>query len=150
MELESYELEKRKDGQLYVFNSDGPKGKILKAVRFQHRPELGREVFNLAFGDYDEHTDRLDDSIVSDNGDRERILYAVANAAIDFFKKRPLGIILIRGTTKSRVRLYQIKIAIFWTEIKTHYEVLGYYQDRWAPFEKGVNYEEFLVFKKNE
>ena len=150
MELESYEMRKKKDGLEYVFYSEGPKGRIAKAVRFQHRPELGREVYNLAFGDYDEHTDRLDDKIVSDNGDRERILYTIANAAIDFFKKRPLGIIMVRGTTKSRVRLYQIKIAFFWTEIRAHYEVLGKYQGKWTPFEKGVNYEEFVVFKKNE
>jgi hypothetical protein len=150
MESESYELKRSEDHLQYKFNSEGPKGRIVKAVRFQHRPELGREVYNLAFGDYDEHTDRLDDRIVSDNGDRERILYTIAKAAIDFFKERPFGIIMIIGTTKSRVRLYQIKISIFWAEIKTHYEVLGKYQGRWAPFEKGINYEEFVVFKKNE
>ena len=147
MELESYELKRSKDGLQYKFASEGPKGRIVKAVRFQHRPELGREVYNLAFGDYDEYTDLLDDKIVSDNGDRERILYAIANAVIDFFKLRPLGFIMIMGTTKSRVRLYQIKIALFWTEIRAHYEVLGKYQGKWAPFEKGVNYEEFVVFK---
>ena len=71
MEWESYEL-KRSEGRLqYKFYSEGPQGRIVKAVRFQHRPELGREVYNLAFGDYDERTDRLDDRIVSDNGDRE-------------------------------------------------------------------------------
>jgi hypothetical protein len=150
MEWESYELKRTKDSLQYKFDSEGPKGRITKAVRFQHIPELGREVYNLAFGDYDEATDRIDDKIVSHNGDRERILYTIADAVIDFFKQRPLGIILIRGTSKPRVRLYQIKIANFWTEIKTHYDVLGNYQGRWVPFEKGVNYEEFVVFKKNQ
>ncbi len=56
----------------------GLKAELQKPCGFSTRSELGREVYNLAFGDYDEHTDRLDDKIVSDNGDRERILYTIA------------------------------------------------------------------------
>jgi hypothetical protein len=149
MEWDSYELKRTGDKLQYRFDSEGPKGRIAKSVRFQYKPELGREVYNLAFGDYDERTDSIDDKIVSDNGDRERILYTIASAVIDFFKERPWGYIMIRGATRSRIRLYQIKINLFLSQIEVHYEVLGYYQGRWVPFEKGLNYEAFLVFKKN-
>jgi len=39
-------------------------------------------------------------------------------------------------------------IALTWSEIKERYEVWGKRANKWSPFEKGVNYEEFLVFRK--
>lgn len=136
------------DGLGYEFYSEGPKGRIRKAINFGPRPEVGKNVFNLAFGDYDESANRMDDRIISNNGDREIVLHTVADAVVDFLERRPLAIIQIKGSTSSRVRLYQIGIAVYWPDIKRRYEVLGKRNDEWAPFQKNVNYEEFLVFKK--
>lgn len=148
MEWERYELDKSRDGMTYGFYSEGPKGRIRKAARVTRVPELGHNVYNLAFGDYDERSEKIDDRIVSNNGDREVILQTIADVVVDFLEQYPLAILLIRGSTPSRIRLYQIGIAIFWAAIKRHYEILGKYQGRWAPFEKGINYEEFVIFKK--
>jgi hypothetical protein len=148
MEWERYDLVESSDGLGYAFYSEGPNGRFRKAIRFRRVPVLGRNVYNLAFGDYDPTTDRIDDKIVSNNGDREIVLHTVADAVVDFLKKRPLAIILIRGSSKSRIRLYQIGISFFWPAIKERYEVLGKCNEIWRPFEKGTNYEEFLVFKK--
>jgi hypothetical protein len=65
MEWGSYELEKSKDGLKYGFFSNGPRGRIRKEVRFQLQPAFGQNVYNLAFGDFDEGTNRINDKIVS-------------------------------------------------------------------------------------
>jgi hypothetical protein len=149
MEWESYELEKNKDGLKYGFYSNGPRGTIRKEVRFQSRPELGRNVYNLAFGDYDERTDSINDKIVSNNGDRATVLHAVADIVMDFLERRPFAIILVRGTTKSRVRLYQMGITIFLTELKKRYEVLGKHEGSWALFKKVLTMKSLSYLKKS-
>ncbi len=148
MEWESYELEKSLDGLAYEFYSNGPKGRLRKEIWFQHVPELGRNVYNLAFGDHDPSTNRIDDKVVSNNGDRELVLHTVADALVDFLEKRPFAFVLIRGSSMSRIRLYQIGIAYFWHAINDRYEVLGKNNELWQPFKRGISYEEFVVFKK--
>jgi hypothetical protein len=147
MELERYDIVEGKDGQTFDFYSNGPKGRIRKAVKFQHRPELGSNVYNLSLGDYEEGTNMIDDSVVSNNGDPREILVSVGFAVDKFVNSHPRAIILIKGSTASRTRLYQMGIASAWLEIKERCEVWGRRADEWSPFEKGINYEEFLVFK---
>jgi hypothetical protein len=148
MEWESYELEKSKDDSGYEFYSEGPKGRLRKAIRFRRIQNLGANVYNLAFGDYDAVTDIIDDKVVSNNGDREVVLHTVADAVVDFLAQKPLAFVLIKGSSMSRIRLYQIVISLYWPEIKERYEVLGKSREIWQRFEKGINYDEFVVFKK--
>jgi hypothetical protein len=148
MEWERYDIEEGGDGLTYDFYSDGPKGRIRKAIKFQHWPEMGHNVYNLSFGDYDEATDRILDNTVSNNGDYRAILRSVADSVEKFVNSHPQAIILIKGLTASRSRLYQMGIAFAWSEITNRYEVWGRQANEWSPFEKGINYEEFLVFSK--
>ena len=80
--------------------------------------------------------------------DRERIFITIAKAVTEFMKSHPNGIIWVRGSTASRVRLYQMAISAFWPLINRQYEIQGRRGKRWLPFERGVNYEEFLLFRK--
>jgi hypothetical protein len=58
----------------YEFFSDGPKGPIKKVVRFTvHRSKKHTAFYNLAFGDWNETEQRVDDFIVTDNDDTERV-----------------------------------------------------------------------------
>jgi len=148
MEWERYDIEEGGDGQTYYFNSDGPNGIIRKTVRFQHWPKFGQNVFNLFLGDYEESMDRANDSIVSNNRDYKVILNSVAWCIDKFVNSHPQAIFLIRGSTASRSRFYQMGISSRWLEIKERYDIWGRQANKWSPFEKGVNYEEFLVFKK--
>ncbi|MCU0440570.1 MAG: hypothetical protein MUC49_21965 [Raineya sp.] len=51
--------------KIYEFISEGPKGKIKKIVQFT---ETGTDdVYNLAFGDYNEETKSIDDLAVTNN-----------------------------------------------------------------------------------
>jgi len=148
MDREIYDIEKGKEGFEYWFYSEGPKGKILKSVQFQHMPEYGRNFFNLAFGDFDKSTDRINDQVVSNNGDHVKVLYTVADIVHDFVNFWPDAIIQIEGSTPSRTRLYQMGMSSFWLEISKEFEILGEIDGDWLPFKKGVSYKRFLIFKK--
>ncbi|HEY8970362.1 MAG TPA: hypothetical protein VIM64_14760, partial [Puia sp.] len=91
----------------YDFISEGPRGNIAKAVFYGHIKE---GIFNLAFGDWNPELDKIDDSIRSNNGDRDKILATVAATAIDFTNKFPNAVIYTEGSTPARTRLYQIAI----------------------------------------
>ena len=148
MEWERYDIEEGRDGLSYEFCSEGPKGWIRKTVKFQHRPEVGPNVYNLVLSDFEERTDLADDSAVSNNGDYKKVLLSVAEIAEKFLNLHPRAIISIRGLTASRSRLFQMGISSAWLEISERYDIWGRQANKWSSFEKGVNYEEFLVFKK--
>jgi hypothetical protein len=148
MEQERYDIGRNEDDFTYWFYSEGPKGRIRKRVQFQHRPELGKNAFNLSFGDWDESTGRLNDRAISNNGDHLKVLHTVAEGVREFINLWPDAIIWVKGSTISRTRLYQMGIASFWKEISQEFEIWGKLGEEWEPFRKGVNYGEFLLFKK--
>jgi hypothetical protein len=148
MELETYSIIKDTENFVFEFCSEGPRGTIKKVVKFRHVRKLGDNVFSLAFGDQQEFTGRINDVAISNNNDQIKVLNTVATTVIDFIEKRPNAIILIQGSTLSRTRLYQMRISFHWSKISQYYEVYGEHGKEWLPFQKGVNYERFLVFKK--
>lgn len=63
----------------YEFISEGVHGKIVKTVQYT---DTGTEnVFNLAFGDFDEKTKQINDFAVTNNGDSLKVLATVAPLA---------------------------------------------------------------------
>ena len=58
------------DPHLYLFLSEGPRGKITKAVIYS---QMEANLFNLGFGDRNEERRELDDSSRSNNDDRDKI-----------------------------------------------------------------------------
>ena len=150
MEREVYKVERGEEDFVYWFYSEGLRGSIRKIVRFQPTPEFGRNVFNLSFGDWNSITREIDDQVVSNNGDQLKVLKTVAKAVVDFVNFWPDAIIRVKGSTPSRTRLYQMGMASFWLEINMGFEIWGEVGNDWFPFEKGVNYNRFLIFKKIE
>lgn len=148
MELERYALYKDPDNFEYEFYSEGPEGRIRKIVRFQYLKDLGHQTFNLAFGDWNEATQSLDDQATSNNNDRTKVLATVANAFIDFIEFHPNAIVLAQGSSITRTRLYQMEISANWLTISINFEVYGNLNGDWQPFKKGINYKAFLIFKK--
>ena len=148
MDWEVYELKKTKNGLRYSFYSEGPRGRIGKVIEFQWMRGLGGSTFNLAFGDFDGDTDQLDDRSVSDNHDRLKVLHTVAAVVIDFLRDHTRSIILIKPSTIARARLYQMMISSIWATIEQQYEILGKHEGYWFSFRKGLNYSEFIVYKK--
>jgi len=128
----------------YSFISVGRRGLILKVVRFD---EIESDIFNLGFGDFDFERQTLSDSIVSDNGDIEKILATVVLILNDFLQNNPKFSVFIVGSTLSRTRLYQIAINRYYEDFKVYFEIFGFKNSDFEIFQKNVNYESFLVRK---
>ncbi|HWB92105.1 MAG TPA: hypothetical protein VG605_09640 [Puia sp.] len=111
MYIEQYTLVKNPSGNFYSFESIGPKGRIKKMVQYHRIQGYPPHVFNLSFGDWDEAENRIDDEIVTDNHDRDKILATVAATVILFTSDFPYAVIYIEGSTPARTRLYQMGIA---------------------------------------
>ena len=87
MKIEKYPLKAESSFTVFEFISEGPKGLIRKIIQFQETNQLN--VYNLAFGDKNSETGEVDDLVVSDNGDSEKVLATVVAAVYAFFDKYP-------------------------------------------------------------
>jgi hypothetical protein len=132
----------------FEFESDGPNGKIKKVVRYSPQNANGVTYFNLGFGDWNGNTGKIDDSAISNNHDRDRILATVAATVLDFTAHFPDVMVYAKGSTPARTRLYQMGISGNWNEIEPLLIVYGFLNNEWHPFEKNVNYEAFLAVRK--
>ncbi|MCF2500535.1 DUF6934 family protein [Dyadobacter chenhuakuii] len=128
----------------FSFISLGKRGRIKKVVQFRL---IENNVYNLGFGDYSEEFDTLDDQVVTDNGDMEKVLATVIAVMEHFLKRNPEVRIFLTGSTPSRTRLYQIIISSHYDDLALHFEIYGFQQEQWLPFLKNVNYESFLILK---
>jgi hypothetical protein len=145
MRQEQYTFASENQSRYYEFYSMGPKGRIKKVVKFIRFKQLKTESYNLVFGDWNEAENRIDDLVNTNNGDRDKVLATVAATIIDFMKKHPTVNLFVTGSTPSRNRLYQIGIANMLEEISLLYNIRGFFDGEWRPFQKGVNYIAFLL-----
>jgi len=147
MKLPKYPLASSDSLMTFEFVSEGMKGLIHKLVRYQ--PTNLKDIYNLAFGDKDHTTGNIDDTVISNNGDSEKVLATVVATVYAFTDKYPNVWIYATGSTKSRTRLYRMGITKFISEVNEDFEVLGELNDEWETFKKDVEYEGFLVRRKN-
>ncbi|MEI6596104.1 MAG: hypothetical protein WCO28_11120 [Bacteroidota bacterium] len=87
MKLPRYQLRAEKSFMVFEFISEGPKGQIPKLVKFKETNLKG--LFNLAFGDKDEHTGEINDKTISNNSDSEKVLANVVATLYAFTDKHP-------------------------------------------------------------
>jgi hypothetical protein len=90
----------------------------------------------------------LDDMVITNNADGQKVLQTVAAAILDFFYKHPDTWIQAIGNTPARNRLYQMAINKYWDYIVPQFLVFGMAESEWVLFRKGVNYEAFLIKPK--
>lgn len=141
MKLPKYPLASSDKLMTFEFTSEGQKGLIQKLVRFQETNV--KNVYNLAFGDKDLTTGDIDDKVISNNGDSEKVLATVAATLYAFTDKYPNAWIYATGSTKSRTRLYRMGITKFLSEVTEDFEVLGEKDEDWFPFKKMLNMTDF-------
>ena len=146
MQKEKYELSSDPDVTIFRFVSKGPKGEIPKLIMYQKTTI--NNVYNLAFGDWNVETSEIDDKAISNNNDSEKILATVASTVLSFTYKYPKSMVLVKGSTESRTRLYRIGISNNFEEINQNFDILGYREETWQPFNKNTDYEAFLVERK--
>jgi hypothetical protein len=142
MNLDRYSVLSDSRHEVYEFLSEGPNGTIKKVVYYQ---EIEINVFNLAFGDWDETEQRINDEARTNNNDRDKVLATIASTGIDFIKYHPKAVLFAKGSTPARTRLYQIGIADNLEDIDQLFEIEGFCKGNWEPFEPGKNYQAFIL-----
>lgn len=146
MTKDSYHIEISPHFVAYDFVSEGPRGKILKGIRYTQTDFAN--VWNLGFGDIDLKTGEINDTIVSDNGDSEKVLATVARSCVEFSKHFPEAMIFAIGSTSARTRLYQMGVSRQYDEISELFWIWGLLNEEWEEFEKNKNYQALLVKRK--
>jgi hypothetical protein len=129
----------------YEFDSIGDKGVIKKVARFT---KIGTNMYDFGFGDLDESTGEISDTVVSNNGDGDKVLRTTARIIYDFTGFYTGATVFIQGSTPARTRKYQMGINKYWDEINPYFEILGHVNGKWVPYKKGINYEAFLGRRK--
>ena len=147
MKLPKYPLASGDNLKTFEFTSEGTKGQIPKLVQFTGTNL--KDVYNLAFGDKDHSTGKIDDTVISNNGDSEKVLATVIAAVLAFTDKNPEAYVYATGSTKTRTRLYRMGVSKYLTEVKNDFEIYGETEDGWEEFRNGINYEGFLAKRKN-
>jgi hypothetical protein len=146
MRDQRYKIEVTSTFMSYEFTSEGPKGNIVKMIKYT---ETGyQNVYNLGFGDKIKDEDDFDDAVITDNKDSVRILATVAATVFLFTEKYPNAFVVATGSTQSRTRLYRIGISNHLEEIEQDFVILGYENNVWERFVKDQNYSAFLIKRK--
>jgi hypothetical protein len=145
MYLDRYSYQTNESFLDYEFVSEGPKGKNKKVVRFT---AISNNVYNLGFGDLNEETGEISDTIVTNNNDSRKVLATVVATVHDFTQLHPKAWVIAKGNTQSRTRLYRIGITNYLREISKEFELYGLKDNQWQRFEKRKDYEAFLVKRK--
>lgn len=153
MQIEAYNCQPVEMPDLedtYGFTSQGPKGPIEKRVHFQKINEYigGSPVVNLAFGDLDEENKKINDSSISNNGDKDKILATVAYTAIDYINKKGKFPIIVKGSSPARTRLYQMALNAYRKDVEPLFTIFGLIGTEWELFASGKNYKMFLFFRR--
>ena len=148
MDLERYEYLTIRTYKEYEFYSEGPKGRIRKAVRFRLMPAKGGLCYNLNFGDWNEETESVNHYSVTNNGDAEKVLATVAAIVLNFMTIFPEAWVYAEGSSMARTRRYQMGINKLWHEIEKIADVYGATGNAWEPFQKNITYYAFLITRK--
>ena len=147
VDTDVYKLSTKNDFYGFEFVSQGTQGDIQKIIVFSETPV--ENLYNLGFGDKDPITGKVDDLVVSNNGDTDKVLATVANAVFLFTEKNPGFIVFAEGSTPARTRLYRMGIQRYWEDITSFFEVWGFFQNDWEIFIPNRAYQSFLVRRKN-
>lgn len=149
MKYPKYEYSADEELYYFEFTSVGIKGEIKKIIEYSKMNVSN--VYNLAFGDYDENTDSINDKVITNNGDSQKVLATVASSVYAFTAKYQDSWIFATGSNEARTRLYRMGITNNLIEIRQDFYVYGMKMDEtFEEFIVGEDYLGFLVTRKNK
>lgn len=122
-------------------------------------------LYNIGFGVWNPKKNDIDDKVTIKNGDTDLILATVGLQALDFLKQNPNTNItatgsVLPGELALRTRKYQMGINTYYDELVAFCNIYGFkankvngiiigdwpdWDGEWVPFEKGTNYDAFLL-----
>jgi hypothetical protein len=146
MEQPSYPFKKYNRELLFEFESVSDTKTIRKIIAYELVDEK-EKIFNLSLVDKNEEG-TVSDMVVSNNNDMEKVLSTVIQTLPAFFTEFQGSKIFFSGSTPARTRLYRIVIAKYYHEFERDYSIFGFLNQEAERFEKGKNYEAFLIVKK--
>lgn len=123
MNHDKYQLEADRKLLIFEFTSIGPEGRVKKIVQYSETNL--KEFYNLGFGDKDHTTGEINDTVITNNGDSQKVLATVASTVYAFTDKYPNAWIYIQGSTKVRTRLYRMGITNNLHEIRKDFNLYG-------------------------
>jgi hypothetical protein len=147
MKDEVYELRYPDDLRTFDFVSVGKNGRIPKRIAF--KPTETENAYNLSFGDVTE-TNGIDDTSVSNNGDRNKILATIVLAVDRYTERYPGRTIYFIASTDARTRLYRMVIGLHWEELSAKYFIFADAdsEDEWVLFQKDMEITAFSIVRK--
>ena len=143
MDIDRYEnIEISADHKTYSFVSKGPKGDLIKIVRFINLQNLPG-AYNLALGTI--RGDAVDYTETTYNGDRNQVLATIFHIAVTFSRVYPNQKIFIMGRNEATTRLYRGAINHLYAEIESEFFTYG---GHYAENENAYKFEEFIRNKQ--
>ena len=147
MNYPRYEYSAENELNIFEFDSIGNKGKITKIVQYTEMSIKG--YYNLGFGDLDIETREINDEIITNNGDGQKVLATVVSTMYSFTGNNPEAYIYATGSSESRTRLYRMGITNNLEELKKDFYVFGLRNEEvFELFIVGEDYLGFLVTRK--
>jgi hypothetical protein len=149
MKYPRYEYKTEDELHFFEFISIGTKGSVKKIVEYS---KLSVEnIYNLAFGDYDEENDCINDKTITNNGDSKKVLATVVSTIYAFTGKYPEIWVFATGSTEVRTRLYRMGITNNLEEIQEDFYIYGMKIDEtFEEFIVGEDYLGFLITRKHK
>lgn len=117
---EAYPYDEIEEDTLFVFQSEGPQGTVLKIIVFDFQ---GNDTWNLGFGDW--NNGDVNDSVLTNNHDVMRVIRTVANVALEFFSRHPKCTIKIDPVDEKRKKLYNLVFQRHYKEIEPTFDLIG-------------------------
>lgn len=90
-------------------------------------------------------TGDIDDHVVSNNGDSEKVLATVVASVYAFANEHPDAWVYATGSTKARTRLYRMGITKYLDEVSENFKIYGLRENEWEAFERDIEYDAFLT-----
>jgi hypothetical protein len=139
------------DYQIFSFISEGRYGKLTKVVRFDKLLNYDN-TYNLALGTV-LNNGEVDYQIITNNGDRNKLLATVAFIAVLFTENNPGYSIYISGSDARRTTLYHRAISYGYKELIEIFNIYGDLSSEdevtdLEPFDPEKSYSAFVVEKK--
>jgi hypothetical protein len=155
----------------FQFYSKGNHNMLIAIVKLPK----GENEYNLGFGVWDRQTNKIDDQVLVNNGDRDQILATVAKTALQYINEHPEIKLLATGSVRKkegsdefemrlRTRLYQMGINQHYDYLSQRYHIEGFkavknkkdeidgnwpdWEGEWVRFTKGTNYDAFSLSLK--
>lgn len=147
MNLPQYKTNPDEDLHSFSFISEGKNGKIEKVIRYE---KITDDVFNLGFGDKDPIIGKINDKVVTNNGDTEKVLATVVSIVFTFTERNPNAYIYATGSNHVRNRLYRRGITKYLSEALDTFAIYGMLPNQeFEIFNPNTDYVGFLLHLKN-